>query len=87
MLPIGPDYASIDRNGPPDFAASRDAGARFAIVRGTYENWADPTWKRDHEAIRKAGLVAGAYLFGLPGPAHPSPEEQAAAFVDSLLSA
>lgn len=84
MLPIGPDYASIDRNSTPDWAAARSAGSRFAIVRGTYEDWVDPTWKRDHAAIRAAGLVAGAYLLALPGAAHPSPEEQAAAFVAAI---
>lgn len=84
MLPIGPDYASIDRNAPPDFVSALAAGARFAIVRGTYSDWVDPTWKRDHDAIKAAGLVAGAYLFCLPGPAHPSPEEQVAAFVAAI---
>jgi GH25 family lysozyme M1 (1,4-beta-N-acetylmuramidase) len=88
---IGPDFASIDGNKTPDFAAAKNAGARFAIVRAIYgrsvgtgtATYADPVWARDKDAIKAAGLVRGAYLFiCYPNSqqATPSPVEQAQAF-------
>lgn len=90
---IGPDYASVDGNKLPDFTAAKAAGARFAIVRAVYgrpvgtgtATYDDPTWARDKDAIKKAGLVRGAYLFicyPKTGVVTPSPEIQAKAFCD-----
>lgn len=78
---LGVDYASVDSDKPPDLAAARAAGLRFAFVRATYAKWADPTAARDRDAIRKAGLVFGAYLFPVMATSSPEPEEQVAAFV------
>ena len=77
---IGIDYAAVDGDAAPDLAAAIAAGVRFAIIRGSYERWPDPTCARDRDAIRTAGLTYGAYMFALPGPAHPTPEEQVATF-------
>lgn len=77
---LGLDYASVDENSPPDFHAAKMAGARFAIVRGSYETWVDPVAKRDLPKIRAAGLVAGTYIAIHPGEGHPGPAEQIAAF-------
>lgn len=78
---LGLDYASVDGNKPPDLAAARAAGLRFAFVRATYSKWADATALRDRDAIRKAGLVFGAYLFPVMDETAAEPEEQVAAFV------
>jgi GH25 family lysozyme M1 (1,4-beta-N-acetylmuramidase) len=78
---LGLDYASVDGNKPPDLAAARAAGLRFAFVRATYAKWADATAARDRDAIRKAGLVFGAYLFPVMAASSPAPEEQVAEFV------
>lgn len=89
---IGLDYASVDKNNTPNFAAAARAGARFAIVRAVYGRggansgaWWDPTWSRDSERIAAAGLRRGAYLFlCLPqtsaGTVTPNPEDQVDAF-------
>lgn len=80
MTILGLDYASIDANKPPDWAAEKAAGVRFAIVRASYERWADVTCARDRAAIRDAGLVFGAYMMPVMGPGHPTPEEQVVVF-------
>jgi len=95
MVAIGPDYASIDGDAHPDFAAAKGAGARFVIPRGIYGRqvsgqpytgpFRDPVWARDKDAIKAAGLMRSAYLFlcfEKPGVSTPSPEEQAQAFID-----
>ena len=95
MTTIGMDYASVDDNAKPDFAAAKRAGARFAIPRGIYGRqvrgqgypgpFRDPVWARDKDAIKAAGLKRTAYLFlcyEKPGASTPSPEDQAQAFID-----
>jgi peptidoglycan hydrolase-like protein with peptidoglycan-binding domain len=90
---IGVDYASPDGNAPPNFAAAKQAGVRFAIVRAVYGRslnttpgpYLDPTWARDKNAILAAGLKRGAYLFlcfERTGKTTPTPEAQANAFAD-----
>src|SRR5262245_13817380 len=93
-MTIGVDYASVDRNAKPDFAAAKKAGASFAIARAAYGRsvvanstapFRDPVWNRDKDAITQAGLLRGAYLFVCypkAGAHTPSPEEQAQAFID-----
>jgi GH25 family lysozyme M1 (1,4-beta-N-acetylmuramidase) len=78
---LGIDYASVDGDTPPNLKLARAAGLRFAIVRGSYSTWADPTAARDRDAIRAAGLTFGAYLFPVTTVKAPTPEEQVAAFV------
>lgn len=78
---FGIDYASVDGNKPPDLAAAKAAGLRFAIVRGSYSTWQDPTCSRDRAAIRAAGLTFGAYLFPVMNAGAPTPEEQVRQFL------
>lgn len=59
---IGVDYASIDGN-KTDYQLAKNAGIRFAIIRGSYGTWKDPTNQADWEDIKRAGLVRGAYAF------------------------
>lgn len=96
MTIIGVDYASVDGNKPPDFAAAKHAGVRFAIPRAVYGRrvkdqqdklpvFLDPVWARDKDAIRAAGLKRSAYLFlcfDKAGVQTPQPEAQAQAFID-----
>lgn len=95
MTMIGFDYASVDANQPPDFVAAKSAGARFGIVRSVYGRavkgqtypgpFRDPVWKRDHQAVRDAGLTLGTYLFlcaPKSGVSTPSPEEQVDVMLD-----
>lgn len=69
---IGVDYASVDQNIRPDTSAAKAAGVGFAVIRGSYSDWADPTWRRDADAWRAAGVPVGGYLFPvlseLPAP-------------------
>jgi peptidoglycan hydrolase-like protein with peptidoglycan-binding domain len=93
-MTIGVDYASVDENAKPDFAAAKKAGAQFVIARGVYGRsvvtnssapFRDPVWARDKDAITQAGLLRGAYLFVCypkAGIQTPSPEDQAQAFID-----
>ena len=83
---IGVDYAKVDGNarlGPAGWLAQKANGVDFAIVRGSYEKWADPTAARDAPDIRAAGIVFGAYMFPMPGKGHPTATEQVKAFVAS----
>jgi GH25 family lysozyme M1 (1,4-beta-N-acetylmuramidase) len=69
----GCDYASVDGNKPPNFAAFKAAGGSFVWIRGSFSyydpghaSWitkGDPTFARDWKALGAAGLVRGAYLF------------------------
>ena len=62
---LGIDYASVDENHPPDFAAARRYGIRFVILRAAYTDSGpqmDPVVARDRAAIKDAGLQFGAYL-------------------------
>jgi GH25 family lysozyme M1 (1,4-beta-N-acetylmuramidase) len=81
---IGVDYASVDGSAPPDWQRAEDAGVRFAIIRGTYERWIDPTLHRDWDTAGKAGLKRSSYLFPVMGVGHPEPEQQVAAFAKAL---
>lgn len=93
-MPVGVDYASVDDNDTPDFAAAQQAGAQFAIARAVYGRsvvpnstapFRDPVWDRDKDAITQAGLLRGAYLFVCypkAGTDTPLPEDQAQAFID-----
>jgi peptidoglycan hydrolase-like protein with peptidoglycan-binding domain len=92
--PIGPDYASVDRDSKPNFPAAKQAGARFVIPRaiygrpvvsGTKAPFKDPVWARDKDAIVAAGLKRTAYLFICYPQANvytPPPEDQAQAYID-----
>jgi len=40
-MTIGVDYASVDGNAKPDFAAAKKGGAQFAIPRAIYGRDAD----------------------------------------------
>jgi GH25 family lysozyme M1 (1,4-beta-N-acetylmuramidase) len=64
---LGIDYASIDGNQPPDFAAAYKWGIRFMISRAAYPAGGkiapDSTVARDRAAANAAGLQFGAYLF------------------------
>ena len=92
--PVGPDYASVDGNAPPDFSAAKNAGAKFAIPRAVYGRpvtmgsktpFLDPVWARDKDRIKLAGLKRTAYLFlcyEKKNTYTPPPEEQAQAFID-----
>jgi len=78
---LGIDYASVDGNKAPNLEAAKSVGLRFAFIRATYAKWADMTAARDRDAIRKAGLVFGAYLFPVMNKGAAEPEEQVSAFV------
>ena len=92
---IGIDYASVDRNAPPDFQAAKRAGARFVIPRGAYGRrtqgqvgnspiYLDPVWARDKDRIKAAGLRRSSYLFlcvPRKGLTTPEPDEQVAEFL------
>jgi GH25 family lysozyme M1 (1,4-beta-N-acetylmuramidase) len=96
MTVIGLDYASVDGNATPDFAAAKKAGAQFAIPRAVYGRSADgksktpfidPVWPRDKDKIKAAGLIRSAYLFVCyerKGVQTASPEDQAQAFIDHV---
>lgn len=53
---ISVDYADVDGDKPPTFAAAWRAGVRIVITR------ADTIAKRDAAAIAAAGMVRGVYL-------------------------
>ncbi|HEY0190323.1 MAG TPA: GH25 family lysozyme [Kofleriaceae bacterium] len=61
------DYASVDGNLPPDFAAMYAWGARFAFIRAAYTAHGvietDTFWARDQAAARAAGLRVAPYMF------------------------
>lgn len=77
---LGIDVASIDDNKHIDWVAARAAGCQYAIIRGTFKTWADPTWSREADRARAAGLTVGAYLFPVMNEGAPAPEQQVAAF-------
>ncbi len=60
------DYASVDSNHAPDFAAFKAWGGGAVIVRGAFtfkgQPFADPCIARDRDAIVAAGLAFGAYM-------------------------
>lgn len=83
----GVDYASVDENKAPDFAAARAAGTRFAIVRGAYPTGGrmrtDAHYGRDRDAIRAAGLVLGSYVI-LDYSGAITPEQQVQTFAAAI---
>lgn len=79
------DYASVDEDARPNFAAFKSFGGGAAIVRAVYTYGSlvkvDPTPARDRDAAVKAGLVWGQYLIlGW----HADVEAQVAAMPDPL---
>lgn len=85
---IGVDYASVDANQPPDFAAFKVAcktfgsTAAFAIFRAAWGTSPDPTVGRDWRRAKDAGLIVGAYLYLRMRTA--TPEDQVHLFADNL---
>lgn len=78
---VGVDYASVDANNKPDFAAAKKFGVQFVILRGTYGTWLDPVVHRDWQAIKDAGLVRGAYMFPVYSG---NPVTEATAFINAV---
>ncbi len=81
---LGIDIASVDENKPVDWAKAKATGVRFAIFRGTYIQWADPTWKTEADRARAAGLTVGAYLFPVMDKTAPDAQAQVDAFVKAV---
>jgi len=92
-IPVGPDYADVDGDKPPDFDALKKSGVRFVILQGVYGRAAngqapvykDAVWTRDADRARAAGLKVTAYLFlcvPRKGMITPDPEVQVDAFAD-----
>lgn len=81
---LGIDTASVAGNKAIDWAAAKAAGCRYAIFRGTYVTWPDPTWKREADRARKHGITVGAYMFPVMDRNRPTPEEQVAAFARAV---
>ncbi len=57
---LGVDFASIDGN-RVDAKAAYAAGVRFAYMRASFGGTHDPTFRRNADALRAAGIVVGAY--------------------------
>jgi len=83
-LYLGIDIASVDGNKPVDWKAAKAAGCRFAIFRGAYKTWADPTWKLESQRARDAGVIVGAYLFPVMDVGSPDAKAQVAAFYAAI---
>ena len=83
----GRDYASIDKNDPPDCVAAHASGIRFVYLRGAFVEYgrpcADPTPARDRDAWAAAGVVVGGYVILSYDPSGPSPEDQIQKFIDT----
>lgn len=86
---VGADHASVDGNDPPDWdafkaaAAASGSRAAFAIFRGAYGTWPDPTVQRDWRRAQDAGLITGSYLL-LRMRADQPPEDQVHVFAENL---
>jgi GH25 family lysozyme M1 (1,4-beta-N-acetylmuramidase) len=80
---LGIDIASVDGNKQVDWAAAKKAGVQFAIFRGTYITWADPTWTKEAQRARDAGMLVGAYMFPVMDSKHPDAKTQVKAFCDA----
>lgn len=61
-MSIGVDYASIDQNSPPDFTRAKAKGISFAYVRAAVGVHPDPTFARDRDRARAAGVSIGPFL-------------------------
>jgi GH25 family lysozyme M1 (1,4-beta-N-acetylmuramidase) len=59
---LGLDYAAVDHDASPDFAAAKAAGAHYVYIRAAQDGEADPTYMRDAQRARDAGLHVGAYV-------------------------
>lgn len=81
---LGIDTASVAGNKAINWSAARAAGCQYAILRGTYITWADPTWKLEADRARAQGITVGAYLFPVMSVSAPSPEAQVAAFFGAV---
>lgn len=81
---LGIDIASVDGNKLVDWTAARAAGVRFAVFRGTYKTWIDPTWAKEAARCRAAGIVVGAYLFPVMALDAPSAVEQVGTLASAL---
>ena len=87
----GLDYASVDEDPAPNAQVLATEGERFAIIRKGYGFWdpahrtfrlaPDPTYARDADRLRAAGIVVGAYLFPIFHAGAPSAAEQVANFL------
>ena len=86
-MTCGCDYASVDGNNPPNFAAAYAWGIRFVLIRGAYtyngRAYVDTTLARDRAPAHAAGMIVGAYLILSYDPSGPSPEMQAQTFIDA----
>jgi GH25 family lysozyme M1 (1,4-beta-N-acetylmuramidase) len=60
---IGLDTASVAGNKTADWSKAKASGISYGIVRAAYGTWEDTTFDRDFTAMKKAGVVRGAYLF------------------------
>jgi GH25 family lysozyme M1 (1,4-beta-N-acetylmuramidase) len=81
---LGIDVASVDGNNLIHWAATKAAGCQYAIFRGTYITWSDPTWRLEADRARAAGMTVGAYLFPVMDASKPAPEAQVAAFFEAV---
>jgi hypothetical protein len=90
---LGVDYASVDGNGPPNFARMKGAGTTFVILRKSYiltdvrhgqiHLASDPTYARDAAHARAVGLTVGAYGFFSFAKGAPSAVDQIASLLGS----
>ncbi|MFH8406357.1 lysozyme [Streptomyces sp. NPDC018019] len=63
--PLGHDISS--HQGAVDWRSVRAKGGRFVYVKATESNWyRNPYFSRQYRGARKAGLLRGAYHFGVP---------------------
>jgi len=46
-----------------DFAAAKDEGVKFVIVKGSEGNFVDPKFTRNYNAAKAAGLYVGVYHY------------------------
>lgn len=81
---LGIDIASVDGNKQIDWIQAKQIGVRFAIFRGTYITWADPTWTKEAQRAKDAGMLVGAYMFPVMDKKHPDAKAQVRAFCDAV---
>lgn len=80
-------YLGIDTsnaNQVVDWQKVKATGCLFAIFRGTYVTWSDPSWRSQAQKAKDAGMIVGAYLFPVMSRSAPSPAQQVAAFVRTV---
>jgi GH25 family lysozyme M1 (1,4-beta-N-acetylmuramidase) len=81
---LGIDVSSIDKSQKVDWQKVKSTGCLFAIFRGTYNTWVDPSWSTQAQKAKDAGLTVGAYLFPVMSKKAPSAAQQVAAFVKTV---